>query len=140
MPHSLPYLTQRRPLGYGSAAAAQGGSEAEFVKYAERRVASRIVESRRKLPPMINDSALFTLASPYGAPKDPYYHAPSTRIASHYTPGAGFASAVLFEEFPQVCFLFAAKLSSTCRKSTLDDDAQWSSFVKALRYRLSNHL
>lgn len=74
----------------------------DFAKNQERKLAAKIVESRRRLPPLINDSALFTLASTYGDPRDPYFHAASTRVGAHFTPSAAYASAVLFEEFPQV--------------------------------------
>ena len=36
-----------------------------------------MMEQRRKLPPMLNERALFTLAAPYGDKDDPFYHSAS---------------------------------------------------------------
>lgn len=66
----------------------------------ERRMAQEVVDSRVRLPPLVNDQALFTLAATYGNTRDPFYHPPSTRIAANLTPSASEAAAVLFEEFP----------------------------------------
>jgi hypothetical protein len=60
------------------------------------------VEQRRKLPPVLNDKALFTRAAPFGDRADQAYHAPSNRIGVYYSPSSMAAAAQLFEEFPQV--------------------------------------
>lgn len=62
----------------------------------------QVVEQRRKLPPVVNDKALFTKAAPYGDRADQAYHAPSNKIAAYYSPEASHAAALLFEEFPVV--------------------------------------
>lgn len=62
----------------------------------------QMVEQRRKLPPLINDRALFTKAAPYGDKEDPFYHSPSNKIGNNYSPQSMHAAAILFEEFPAV--------------------------------------
>jgi len=62
----------------------------------------QVIEQRRKLPPVVNDKALFTKAAPFGNRSDQAYHAPSNRIGSYYSPASAHAAALLFEEFPQV--------------------------------------
>lgn len=62
----------------------------------------QVVQQRRKLPPVINDKALFTKAATYGDRADQAYHAPSNRIGVHYSPASMAAAGMLFEEFPQV--------------------------------------
>lgn len=62
----------------------------------------QVVEQRRKLPPVVNDKALFTRAAPFGDRSDQAYHAPSNRIGTYYSPASARAAAQLFEEFPQV--------------------------------------
>jgi hypothetical protein len=62
----------------------------------------QVVEQRRKLPPVVNDKALFTKAAPYGDRADQAYHAPSNKIGAYYSPEASHAAALLFEEFPLV--------------------------------------
>jgi hypothetical protein len=71
-----------------------------FVRNNQRMLAKRVAHQRRRLPPVINDQALFTKASPYGDPEDPFYHSPSSKIGSYYSPQAAVAAAILFEEFP----------------------------------------
>ena len=61
---------------------------------------SQMVEQRRKLPPMLNDRALFTRAAPFGDKDDPFYHSPSSRIANNFSPASMRAASVLFEHFP----------------------------------------
>lgn len=61
----------------------------------------QMVEQRRKLPPMVNDRALFTRAAPFNDKSDPFYHSPSSRIGNNYSPSSMHASAILFEQFPQ---------------------------------------
>lgn len=73
----------------------------------------QIVQQRRKLPPVVNDKALFTRAAPYGDRSDQAYHAPSNRIGSYYSPASSNAAAQLFEEFPQVRFLQLLVVMST---------------------------
>ncbi|MEW5299252.1 MAG: hypothetical protein WDW36_002285 [Sanguina aurantia] len=63
-------------------------------------MALKMVEQRRKHPPLMNDRALFTKAAPFGDKDDPYYHSPSSRIGGNYSPHAALAAAILFEEFP----------------------------------------
>jgi len=65
----------------------------------------QMVEQRRKLPPMVNDRALFTRAAPFNDKSDPFYHSPSQRIGSNYSPQSVLAASILFEQFPQVCGL-----------------------------------
>lgn len=65
----------------------------------------QVVEQRRKLPPVLNDKALFTRAAPFGDRADQAYHAPSNRIGVYYSPSSMAAAAMLFEEFPQVTML-----------------------------------
>lgn len=65
-------------------------------------VLPQMAEQRRKLPPMVNDRALFTKAAPFNDKDDPFYHSPSNKIGSNYSPEAQLAAAVLFEQFPQV--------------------------------------
>jgi dynein heavy chain len=72
-------------------------------------LAPQVVQQRRKLPPVVNDKALFTRAAPYGDRSDQAYHAPSNRIGSYYSPASSNAAAQLFEEFPQVHVLAAAR-------------------------------
>jgi hypothetical protein len=62
----------------------------------------QMLEQRRKLPPMVNDRSLFTRAAPFYDKSDPFYHSPSQRIGSNYTPSSMHAAAVLFEVFPKV--------------------------------------
>jgi hypothetical protein len=71
-----------------------------FVRNNQRMLAKRVMQQRRRLPPAINDQALFTKASPYGDPEDPFYHSPSSKIGSYYSPQAAVAAAILLEEFP----------------------------------------
>lgn len=61
----------------------------------------QVVEQRRRLPPVLNDRALFTKAAPYGDRGDQTYHAPSNRIGVNYSPDSRAAASILFEEFPQ---------------------------------------
>ena len=61
---------------------------------------TKMLEQRRKLPPMINDRSLFTRAAPFGDKDDPFYHSPSNRIASNYSPSSMTAASILFEHFP----------------------------------------
>jgi len=63
---------------------------------------SQMVEQRRKLPPMVNDRALFTRAAPFYDKSDPFYHSPSQRIGSNYSPHSMLAASILFELFPAV--------------------------------------
>jgi hypothetical protein len=62
----------------------------------------QVVEQRRKLPPVLNDKALFMRAAPFGDRADQAYHAPSNRIGVYYSPSSMAAAAQLFEQFPQV--------------------------------------
>lgn len=71
-----------------------------FARNKQRMLAKRIVQQRRRLPPAINDAALFTRACPYGDSDDPFYHSISSKVASYYSPQAAVAAAILFEEFP----------------------------------------
>jgi dynein heavy chain, axonemal len=64
---------------------------------------AQVVEQHRRLPPLLNDRALFTRASPFNDKQDPSYHSPSNRIAANYSPVGSGAAAVLFEHFPKVC-------------------------------------
>ncbi|CAG9464833.1 unnamed protein product [Pedinophyceae sp. YPF-701] len=66
----------------------------------EAVMAKEVLQSRRRLPPMVNDQSLFTLAATYGDTNDPFYHSPSTRIGSSLSMPASLASAALVEEFP----------------------------------------
>ncbi|GMH33280.1 hypothetical protein BSKO_01114 [Bryopsis sp. KO-2023] len=72
---------------------------ATFARHHERVLAGKVVESRRKLPPVINERALFTKAAPFTDLDDPYYHSPTNRVGNHYTPTSMLAAASLFEEF-----------------------------------------
>lgn len=65
-------------------------------------VCPQMLEQRRKLPPMVNDRALFTRAAPFYDKDDPFYHSPSQRIGSNFSPHAAKAAANLFEQFPPV--------------------------------------
>ncbi|KAF6266164.1 dynein heavy chain 9 [Scenedesmus sp. NREL 46B-D3] len=62
-------------------------------------IADMVVQQRRKLPPVLNDKALFTRAAPFGDRADQSYHAPSNRIGVYYSPSSMAAAAQLFEEF-----------------------------------------
>jgi dynein heavy chain len=62
----------------------------------------QVVEQRRKLPPVLNDKALFTKAAPFGDRTDQSYHAPSNRIGVYYSPCSMAAASMLLEEVPQV--------------------------------------
>lgn len=64
-------------------------------------LAKRVVQQRKRLPPAINDQALFTKSCPYGDSDDPFYHSPCNKIGSNYSPEAAVAAAILFEEFPR---------------------------------------
>lgn len=64
--------------------------------------ALQVLEQRRKLPPVVNDKALFTRAAPFGDRADQAYHAPSNKIGAYLSPASAHAAALLFEEFPQV--------------------------------------
>jgi hypothetical protein len=61
----------------------------------------QVVEQRRKLPPLINDNALFTRAAPFSNRADQAYHAPSNRIGCFLSPASMVAAAALFEQLPQ---------------------------------------
>lgn len=39
-----------------------------------------------RLPPLLNQAALFTRAATFGDTADLYYHSPSNRIAANYSP------------------------------------------------------
>ncbi|KAF5833108.1 hypothetical protein DUNSADRAFT_10689 [Dunaliella salina] len=73
---------------------------ANFARNHERRMAQKMVEQRRKLPPMVNDRALFTRAAPFNDKSDPFYHSPSQRIGNNYSPQSMHAASILFEQFP----------------------------------------
>jgi hypothetical protein len=88
---------------YTSRAAKRAAKFAELARHVPQ-----VVQQRRKLPPVVNDKALFTRAAPYGDRSDQAYHAPSNRIGSYYSPASSNAAAQLFEEFPQVHSLAAA--------------------------------
>lgn len=47
------------------------------------------------IPPLLDDRSLFTKAATYGDQEDPFYHSPSSRIGSYYTPSAGRAGDLL---------------------------------------------
>lgn len=74
----------------------------------------QVVEQRRKLPPVLNDKALFTRAAPFGDRADQAYHAPSNRIGAYYSPAARVAAAALFEEHPQAGGLVVRRTMSHC--------------------------
>lgn len=63
-------------------------------------LAANVIQQRRQLPPAVNDSSLFTKASPFGDPKDPFYHSPCNKIGSHFSPHVAAAAALLFEQSP----------------------------------------
>ena len=69
-----------------------------------------MLEQRRKLPPMVNDRSLFTRAAPFYDKSDPFYHSPSQRIGSNYSPSSMHAASVLFEVFPKVTVQHATTL------------------------------
>lgn len=46
-------------------------------------------------PPLLDERSLFTKAATYGDRADPYYHPPSSRIGSYYTPTAAKAGDLL---------------------------------------------
>ncbi len=46
-------------------------------------------------PPFLDERSLFTKAATYGDRGDPYYHPPSSRIGSYYTPTASVACDLL---------------------------------------------
>ena len=46
-------------------------------------------------PPLLDERSLFTKAATYGDRGDPYYHPPSSRIGSYYTPTASAACDLL---------------------------------------------
>lgn len=46
-------------------------------------------------PPLLDERSLFTKAATYGDRGDPYYHPPSSRIGSYYTPTASIACDLL---------------------------------------------
>eukprot|EP00775_Hariotina_reticulata_P006670 gene6670-6894_t len=76
-------------------------NELSFVCTQEQLIASKVVEQRRKLPPVLNDKALFTKAAPFGDRADQSYHGPSNRIGVYYSPCSMAAAAMLLEEVPQ---------------------------------------
>ncbi|DBB17910.1 TPA: hypothetical protein ACH3X3_002922 [Trebouxia sp. C0006] len=47
------------------------------------------------VPPLLDERSLFTKAATYGDRGDPYYHPPSSRIGSYYTPAASRACDLL---------------------------------------------
>ena len=61
-------------------------------------LAENVVQQRRQLPPAVNDKALFTKASPFGDPKDPFYHSPCNRIASYFAPHAAASAGLHLED------------------------------------------
>jgi hypothetical protein len=73
---------------------------ASFARNNQRLLANKVVQQRRRLPPAVNDQALFLRASAYGDCEDPFYHSPCNKIGSNYSPEAAVAAAILFEEFP----------------------------------------
>jgi hypothetical protein len=73
---------------------------ASFARNNQRMLAKRVVQQHRRLPPAINEQALFTKSCPYGDTDDPFYHSPCNKIGSNYSPEAAVAAAILFEEFP----------------------------------------
>ena len=46
-------------------------------------------------PPLLDERSLFTKAATYGDRGDPFYHPPSSRIGSYYTPTASRACDLL---------------------------------------------
>eukprot|EP00983_Pelagomonas_calceolata_P052909 1143064-Pelagomonas_calceolata.AAC.3 len=89
-----------------------------------------MVEQRRKLPPMVNDRALFTRAAPFNDKSDPFYHSPSQRIGNNYSPQSMLAASILFEQFPSVrgysapscaCLLFTLSVLRFSLPASLND-------------------
>eukprot|EP00955_Chlamydomonas_euryale_P056626 356496-Chlamydomonas_euryale.AAC.7 len=78
----------RMQLSKGCDASTLSGAEllGTFARAHEHRCAQKMLSQRRKLPPLLNERALFTRASPYGDKSDPFYHSPSNRIGSNYSP------------------------------------------------------
>lgn len=75
-----------------------------FTRDQHKALANNLIQQRRQLPPAINERAFFTKASPFGDPKDPYYHSPCHKIASYFSPDAACAASVLFEDHsPRQC-------------------------------------
>ena len=48
---------------------------------------------------MLNDQSLFTLSACYGDITDLFYHSPTNRIGTYYSPESQRAASVLFEQF-----------------------------------------
>eukprot|EP00232_Nephroselmis_pyriformis_P007530 CAMPEP_0182876984 /NCGR_PEP_ID=MMETSP0034_2-20130328/14478_1 /TAXON_ID=156128 /ORGANISM="Nephroselmis pyriformis, Strain CCMP717" /LENGTH=101 /DNA_ID=CAMNT_0025009801 /DNA_START=147 /DNA_END=448 /DNA_ORIENTATION=- len=58
-----------------------------------KALAQEITRKRKRLPPVLNDNALFTRASPFASSnQDIFYHAPTARIARVLHPQAFVAS------------------------------------------------
>ncbi|KAG1665808.1 hypothetical protein FOA52_015301 [Chlamydomonas sp. UWO 241] len=72
-----------------------------FARTHEHRSAAKMLSQRRKLPPLLNERALFTRAAPYGDKDDPLYHSACNRIGTNFSPASSRAAAILFEQFPQ---------------------------------------
>lgn len=76
--------------------------EQHFARNHERRMALKVIEQKRKLPPLLNERAVHTRAATYGDKYDQFYHSPSSRIGSNYSMPSERANGDLLEQFPQV--------------------------------------
>lgn len=65
---------------------------------------AQVVKQRRKMPAVINERALFTRAATFSEETDHFYHSPSARIASNYTPSAAHVTALLLEQGKVWCW------------------------------------
>lgn len=74
--------------------------ERNFARNHERQMAQKVIDARRKLPPVLNETSLFTRAASFPERGDIFYHSPSSRISAHYSPSSWLAASALFEEFP----------------------------------------
>lgn len=76
--------------------------EQHFARNHERRMAHKVIEQKRKLPPLLNERAVHTRAATYGDKYDQFYHSPSSRIGANFSMTSEWANGNLLEHFPQV--------------------------------------
>jgi len=81
-----------------------GGDDARtesFVRWQGKKVAAVVKKAYRRMPPVLNENALFTRAATFGNTNDLYYHSPSNTIASNYSLASVTAAGKLFEVAPK---------------------------------------
>ena len=82
----------------GNGHAAENGDE--YVQYKHKKLAGIVLGTAGSaaMPPLLNEQALFTKTVCFGDINDLFYHSPSNRIGSKFSPKSKYAASVLFEE------------------------------------------